>query len=504
MAEKSVAKKKIIHTMRVLNRMANKQIIFRYLPAFFLLPLVTTRLPSSYRSAREVAGYFQSLAFARNGFRSYFFLTPEESFSALHLYSILSSPLVRLGYYEGGRLVSLVAAIAAITFVAIISRIVFDDPVIPILAPILLWAHPVFIRVAYAYQPEATSIALTSGVILLLLKYLDTRNEWLFVGCIVLLGLSITNHMWEATIALPVATLLAYEKEWVKLGVISAITPIFALVVLFITGLQKKGAEQLMQYSASATGIEIYFSKDFWIISGPGGLPEPTFPLSVAVMLYLVITAYRRPNKKVLLLLSWLISGLFIIFALPRGFLSHNYYLWAVLVPLALSGAYIAKTILELLKQRADFDIETVVRITAVALLIFSCLWIGIFEAGSWGGANAPIIGESPYGSSTPPNQPIEGINQGEAVAAGEKINKMGINNASSIVFSGSEWETKKVYRETGVSRVLIYSGILVRERRHGNKGPKINPNTMPREDCSAVVHRNASGDIWVTDCSKI
>lgn len=75
--------------------------ILKYIPGIVLIPLLTAPLPMSYHTAREIAGYFQALAFLRDGILSYTYLTPKENLSGLHLHSVLSSPLVGFGYIEG-------------------------------------------------------------------------------------------------------------------------------------------------------------------------------------------------------------------------------------------------------------------------------------------------------------------------------------------------------------------------------------------------------------------
>lgn len=81
---------------------------------FALIPKLDQRLAIAYHPQREGAGYFQALAFVRDGVISYTCLTPDESLSVLHLHSLLSASFICLGYHEGGRLVTWFAAIAVI------------------------------------------------------------------------------------------------------------------------------------------------------------------------------------------------------------------------------------------------------------------------------------------------------------------------------------------------------------------------------------------------------
>ena len=85
-----------------------------FLPAFILFPLIFLPIPSQINSLRSVAGYFQAVAVVRLGTQSLFINTPVENLSSLHFHSMLSSPLVAIGYTEAGRLISLLAAVIAV------------------------------------------------------------------------------------------------------------------------------------------------------------------------------------------------------------------------------------------------------------------------------------------------------------------------------------------------------------------------------------------------------
>lgn len=81
------------------------------MPLVALVPLLDEPVPSKFQSVREIANYYQSLAVVRSGLSSYTYVTLQETDAAVHLYSVLSSPLVALGYVEAGRLVSALAAL---------------------------------------------------------------------------------------------------------------------------------------------------------------------------------------------------------------------------------------------------------------------------------------------------------------------------------------------------------------------------------------------------------
>jgi hypothetical protein len=180
------------------------------LPFLVMLPLLTSPISMWYHAQREGAGYFQALAFTRLGIDSFSTLTPVESLSSLHLHSLLSAPLIELGYVEGGRLISLLAAIVA---VILVGRIGYElsGREVALLAPGILLIHPLFLTHSYAFMPETLSIALTTGCLLATIRYVnhdDTRYIYAAITCF---ALGVANHMWEATILLPVVVYLLLE-----------------------------------------------------------------------------------------------------------------------------------------------------------------------------------------------------------------------------------------------------------------------------------------------------
>lgn len=61
-------------------------------PALSYLPLLTLSVPAFSHPYREIAGAFQALAYAEDGFGSLWYLTPQENLSGIHLHSLLSAP----------------------------------------------------------------------------------------------------------------------------------------------------------------------------------------------------------------------------------------------------------------------------------------------------------------------------------------------------------------------------------------------------------------------------
>lgn len=91
-----------------------RDVWYLFIPAIPLIPMLLAPIPMYYHPAREVAGAFQTIAIIDDGWNSYTYITLQESFSALHLHSLLSSIFVGVGYTEGGRLVSFLGALSTV------------------------------------------------------------------------------------------------------------------------------------------------------------------------------------------------------------------------------------------------------------------------------------------------------------------------------------------------------------------------------------------------------
>ncbi|WP_420191875.1 hypothetical protein [Haloplanus salinarum] len=91
-----------------------KQLVASAIPAAILSPLLLKPIPFYYHPGRALGGLFHTLGWIQFGWRSLLIQTPIETFSnPFHLHSLLAAPLVALGFSEGGRVISLLAAVAA-------------------------------------------------------------------------------------------------------------------------------------------------------------------------------------------------------------------------------------------------------------------------------------------------------------------------------------------------------------------------------------------------------
>lgn len=459
--------------------------ITRYLPAVFLLPLLTTPLPTRYHTLREVAGYFQSLAIARDPIASYTYLTPVESLSALHLHSLLSAPLVALGYYEGGRLVSLLAAVAATTAIYKLTVELFNERT-AILSPLGLWIHPMFVRQAWAFQPETLSIAFTTTAVWLMVRYHRTGvSRWYLLSTIVFI-VGIAIHMWEATILLPLFVVLLYRREWRRAGMLIGLGFGSAGTVWWLTDLQPAGAEDLASWSISNPDVSLVFTEFFWMRY----LNEPslvftavgvTVPLAIIALAGWAVRAIQTRGLVPLLLAAWLASALPPVVLLPIKYVqSGSYHVWGLLVPLAVTLAIVAEYSMDGRIVRGVIRPATVRTAVLVGLLMTS----------------AALIGHAEYGIGKEAQSPHEAAlasESMEAVHAGLEAREYRPKNAPEVAFIG-EWQDK--YGLTDSTRVLIYARALPKEIRWGrgtNESAEIANQTEPIESCTVWIQDDQS-----------
>lgn len=453
------------------------------LPAVLVVPLLSISIPIAYHPQREGAGYFQALAFSRLGWESFVVVTPDESISGLHLHSLLSAPLVELGYVEGGRLVSFIAAIAA-TLLVIQIALILDEPRAAVLAPLALWAHPLFVRHSFAFMPESLSIALTSGSVLFALRYVETERTSHYLAVLVLLTLAITTHLWEVVILAPLCTILVVNSKYRQAGSV-------ALVGLLVTGVSRVVAASQLTGSPPTNRFMLlnagpmFFQLEWWTRYLNPNPFDLVFSLTLPVAICLVVlwgTIWVRSRDRTALLLStWLLSGIAIPFLFPGGFPYHRYYLWNVLVPLALSVGVLCAWIVPT-RLPDSVTAKQAVNVLVGLLLLTAMINVAAFELGAvtlsgqdsvrYGGGNALTSPETKQA----------------AVRAGLGIRECGVAQAAALTFVG-DWSQEAIFwHPTGI--VLVYSDTMVRTRYV--------------DDGGGPVFNNSSGDATGTTVSKI
>ncbi len=474
------------------------------LPAIAALPLLTAATPIQYRATREVAGYFQTLSFVRDGFGAFTYITPRESFSALHLHSLLNTPFVALGYPSGMRLINFVIAIGVVVLVgSFVAR--HYGYLAGTITAFSLWAHPLFLRFSFGYLPEALSILLTAGAAIAMYQFAQTdENRW-YLASVGLLAVAMTNHMWEATVALPLSALCLYARRYRHaVGVPLVVATMFALIwyIRRIYGPVESG--QLLGYSVLKTGLTVYARPEWWL-SHFSWHPihiafTLTLPASILAFAYWTNRTRHDQTAWNVLLSSWLASGITLIVLLPHGFAGHDYYLWALLAPLAMTvGVVVTEDLASVLPSVSTRQVA----LGLAGLLLVAAVTNGwLLEAAVLGGTGLPVV-SSPDGQVQPSNN----LTHEQTINAGLEISDSEIETVSEVTFVG-DWE-QNYYSSVG--RVLIYSGHLVKgwedprnagHDYHGDYSPRFAQSPDEANDCKLMVIHTGD-DIIVSECKS-
>lgn len=491
-------------------------VVVALLPALGLLPLLAVPIPRGHHAAREVAGHFQALALLRDGIGSYGYVTLAESDAALHLYSVLSTPFVAAGYVEGGRLVSAVAAVCAALLLGWIAAQFYGE-VAGVLTVAGLWANPYFLRFAWGVTPEATGIALTTGSVAAALRY-DTTDDGRWFGvALVLLALGITNHGWEAVVALPVAAVVLHRGEWLRAGSVFVVAGLALVVVDAVVDLQPTGADT-SSYLLGQSGSFLVLSVDWWAfwLAPVAGLPLSPFQLSRTVLFFgalvavaiVGIAALRIRGRAETVLAAWLLSGIAIPFALPGGAIIHYYYLWAVVPPLTVALAVVGSAVHSMVIRVTGVDSRTALRLVLCAVVVAGFVNVGVGGVqpapSTDGGASATLE----YRVDTTPDD----LAPGEAERAGRAVRQYGVDRADAVVFVGNwtGWiDGYGDYYRSGAVRVMVYSDTVVQGMWHRERvsasatvdAPRFTASNASVDDCRVTVHRRDTGTAFVRRC---
>lgn len=473
------------------------------LPALSLVPMLVAPLPATNSHiAVEIAGYYQALALVEDGLASYTYLTPAESYSALHLHSLLSAPLLALGYIEAGRFITLLSSVIASALVAVIARRLLDARAL-LLAPVLLWANPVFIRLSSRWYPETLGIALTAGTLLALLRYLDNGQERWYLTTLVLIVLGITNHMWEASILLPLVMTLGYHQRWKRAAGIIVVTIAAIVATWWGTHQQPTGASTLTHF-ALYNDPAVLLDPAWWshipeLTTHPLKYAETaTLPLALLGLGWLAWWAYQTRERTPIVLGAWLASGVALPLGLPLGADNHFYYNWALLAPLAVT---MAAVFLSVVDTRPSMSDRRAVHTAVVGVLVLAVMYGLVFEVGLLAGTSVPVVSNVHSSVASPAGD----VDVGEAVTAGQTLRTHTIDDASEVVFVG-EWgrSSGTQYQHIpAASRVLIYGDIHVTERDVADNEPGaprfVDAGELP-SDCAVTV-RKRGGSVVLGTC---
>ncbi|WP_135806630.1 ArnT family glycosyltransferase [Halorussus marinus] len=475
------------------------------LPASAVLPLLFAPLLIQYRATREVAGYYQALAFAHDGLQSFSYLTPRESFSSLHLSSLLTAPFAHLGF--GIRLVSITAAIAATILIGQLAWHRFGRTA-GLLAPLFLWAHPLFLRFSYGVFPEALSIVLTTGAVAAMWRFVETDHDWLFGLSVALLVLAMANHFWEAVIGLPLFVILITRRYYLHALLLSLVTAGTAGTIWMIRRvLGPVESGKLLERGTIVTDPGLLVSSDYWLAHLQSIHPvDLMFTLTLPTALLALAGSLRwwlvSREERALVLAAWLTSGLVIPIGIPPGYLTHDYYLWGVLAPLALAGGVFVQYTTGRLRDRGHPRLAGHTVQAVIVLLVCSAFGFGlIVDGGLLSGTGVPVAGEFDGQLSD-----RDGIAVSELAVAGEEVDRADVSAANEIVFVG-DW--KRGYSGP-VGVVLAQTDVLVKgwedpryehRGRHGAFSPRFADTPAAVEDCGVQVVLHNDDSVVVQSC---
>jgi hypothetical protein len=218
-----------------------------FLPAISLIPAIAKPL-GVYRPGVELAQYFQTLAFVRDGLASYTYLTPGESNGGLHIHSILSAPLLAADVHSAGRIVSVLAAITAVVLIMRLVSQILDER-IGVLAGAFLWLHPLFLHLASTWNPYILGITLTIGALYSAYWYIESPTPIRFIILLAILSIAIFNHTWEASIALPIVVLFGLHRRYKAIGAV-VVTVAAAIGIVFAARVfQPENVSLIQSYS---------------------------------------------------------------------------------------------------------------------------------------------------------------------------------------------------------------------------------------------------------------
>jgi hypothetical protein len=445
----------------------------------------------------EVASYFQTLALVKDGLSSYTYLTPLESGAGIHLHAWVSAPLLVAGVTEAGRVVSLLAAVGTALLLWGVGTTLLDWRA-GIFAAGLIWLHPLFVRFATRWYPEGLGLFLTLAAVYGALR--DEGGMLWYGAAVAALALGIANHLWEASIALPLTVLYLNRQAHLRIGGVVLATVLSIGAMEAVQSFQPPGAQLARNYSVVAHPKFLFRSN--WLFRDGLTLSTPleaavslTVPVTLVALGFLVVAAAANPTETRLLLLSWLVSGLTILVLLPRGWRYHDYYIWALLAPLALSGGLALALSLD--------RVATHTRIPAVPageLVVSVLLCSALFY-----GATVELGQEGPERHSD-----ISWADDDELREAGTALASHDVADASNVSFAG-EWhfdEIAPAYLDRpDVVRVLIYGEVPLEGRRltDGNQSPNFVGGTdeIDPNNCTVAVIRDEDG-IHIVRCARL
>lgn len=465
-------------------------------PAVVLLPVLFVSIPTLSHVGVETASYFQTLALVNDGLASYTYLTPLESGAGIHLHAWVSAPLLVGGITEAGRVVSLLAAVGTALLLWSTGTTLLDWRAGAFAAG-LVWLHPMFVRFATRWYPESLGIFLTVVAV-----YATLHDEggddrlWYGVG-LAALALGVTNHLWEASIALPMTVLYVRRRALARAGGVVLTTGLSIGAVEAVKSLQPPGAQLARNYSVFEHPEQLF--RVNWLFQNGLDVSTPlkasvslTVPLVLVVLVVLVAAAVSDPTETRLLLLSWLASGLTVLVLLPQGWRYHDYYLWGLLAPLALSVGLAFALALDRLAMSTRIP-----AVPAAELAVFVLLCSALFY-----GAAVELGRQGPERHAD-----IAWADDDELRQAGTALAAHDVKDASNVMFAG-KWHFDEIapsyLDRPDIVRVLVYGEVPLEGRQlvEGEGTPRFVDGTdeVDSDSCTVAVIRTDDG-IRVTPC---
>ncbi|MCS3857788.1 hypothetical protein GGP89_001162 [Salinibacter ruber] len=456
------------------------------IPAIFLFPLVGLPIPGRYGSQKAVASYFQSVAFIEEPLKSFFYNTPAESLSSIHLYSIISSPVVKMGFTEGGRLVSLMAAVLLVLALEILCRELMPNVYYQGIAGTVVWAIPIFVVFSFSFTPDSITVLLTTLSVLFAVLYINTGSTKYIVAVLVFLPMGVFNHMWEAAIVVPIASIMVLDKKQKSALALVVVVAAAIFINWYVSGLQPTDSSAMWSYSIfHERNYELLLSPKFYIpfygffvdsnIKELQSVARLLMLLSVLSSIYLLAN-YEQYKRLSLLVSTWTVSGLSIPFVLPLHFANHYYDAWVFIVPVCLSVSLVISMFVKSYLSSGTLYLSCIVSIALLVILTVSPL-------------SAHVLGVSIPGI---PNDPI--YPEKHSIARANDLKSMDIESAEGLLFVGEfayKLSKHSAWVNTFPSHVLIYSGVVVRKRSllEGNGYPKL--SAARNVECRLAIYKN-------------
>jgi hypothetical protein len=362
-------------------------------------------------------------------------------------------------------------------------------------------------------MPEALGIALTTGAVVFAYEWVETdRQIWLIMSSGLLI-FGVWNHTWEASIALPLVVLYTFSRRY-RAAVGTCVLTLLAVGSNFaVRGLQPAGHNLIQDYSI------FYHSEQLvtfnWLLHGGINVWRPweysiifLIPMSLIALATTLVVVIRTNDTFQTTLASWFISGIIILVLLPRGWIIHGYYGWALLVPLALFSAWLVTTAISRVPD-TKYTIRTgTINSQQLAALGLAVVLV-VATIGYGGTAQADALDRN----FVPAKNGYTWGQGYQSKAAGQALETNGVNNVSSITFVGPwglDKDPRLIIRAYDVARVLIYSRALMRSKYlNDSEGPRFVDSVKNATDCDwRVVAPSPKNDpsnrtVSIERCSK-